>query len=386
MAAVQQLYGCRLQLTNQNQGTWWIARRAISLCLLLATSAAIGCSTYDDTLFDDRVRAMDAARNRGLTDAGAQDAGEVAEVCGDGRVALFETCDIAIASGEPGACPRFCPPIVDCVVRRLEGSNCQAQCVVLAERCEHGDGCCPASCNSTSDHDCSRRCGDGVVQLAEGETCEPESPSAPCWTLRDCDDGDPCTTDVLVGGEANCNAQCSHAAVHSFVSGDGCCPDGADANSDGDCSPVCGNGVVEDEEECDGDGYCDDQCRATVSPEQSACLATLPESSNACDHCSCIQCAEQRLDCVASGNAERDMHCAAIIQCANDNDCIGSACYCADRYCREAGPCRAVIDAAAAANPSPASVGAQSADPETAVGRSRLVGNCKSASCSDTCP
>jgi hypothetical protein len=353
--------------------------------LLLAWSSA--CSTYDATLFDDREEAMRAAREA-HADAGSADAGstEPPAVCGDGKVALSETCDTAIPSGEPGACPHFCPPLVDCVTRRLESSHCQAECVVLAQQCAHGDGCCPADCNSDEDHDCSRRCGDGVVQLWEGETCEPGSPDAPCSSLPDCDDGDPCTTDVLIGGEANCNAQCSHAKVRSFTSGDGCCPQGADASRDGDCAPVCGNGVREGDEQCDGDADCDGGCRLTLSPEQSACRELLAGAGDECDRCSCVQCAQLRLDCIDSGDAARDRHCAAIIQCANDNDCIGSACYCGDAYCRVPGPCRAVINAAAAADPAGGSVSSQSSNPDTAIGRAKLVGHCKALHCSDSCP
>ena len=50
---------------------------------------------------------------------------------------------------------------------------------------------------------------------------------------------------------------------------DGCCPDGAHADTDEDCEPVCGNGAPEAGEDCDdgnldpGDG-CDESC--TVEP------------------------------------------------------------------------------------------------------------------------
>ncbi len=53
--------------------------------------------------------------------------------------------------------------------------------------------------------------------------------------------------------------------------GDDCCPDGANANDDSDCAPVCGNGEVEEGEACDdgnqepGDG-CDAACAVELEP------------------------------------------------------------------------------------------------------------------------
>src|SRR5206468_1998314 len=37
----------------------------------------------------------------------------------------------------------------------------------------------------------------------------------------------------------------------TMAPGDGCCPPGANASQDSDCSSVCGNAVVEPGEECD---------------------------------------------------------------------------------------------------------------------------------------
>lgn len=384
--ATYQILGCRCMAAPAGAaklGAWlW------HLALLAS------CSSYDASVLDERLRNgirwnVDAAAQPEPDSGTEADAGApVAEsACGDGVVSLSEKCDIGIPADWPGACPTACPPLIDCVARELSGSNCQAECVVLAPLCMDGDGCCPADCTSLNDADCSRRCGDGVVQASEAETCEPQSAAAPCATAADCEDDDPCTEDVLVGSEANCNATCSHAAITNVVSGDGCCPSGANANSDGDCAPACGNGVREADEECDGGDDCDADCKRTLTPAQMACLSMIDEEiGNDCDHCSCMQCADARLDCVASGDATRDMHCAAIIQCANDEDCTGAACYCADSLCWYAGPCRGVIDAAAAADPSGASVEDQGDDPNTAIGRASALGRCKVASCSDVCP
>jgi hypothetical protein len=349
------------------------------------------CSTYDTGLLESG-EAMQLGSPRAGSPADG-DGGRLparpdtdVDECGDGEVALSERCDIAIAAGTPGSCPTSCPPLADCIARALDGSDCQAQCVVLAQSCADGDGCCPAGCSDANDEDCSQRCGDGSVQLSEGETCEPGSRPHACPTEADCDDRNPCTADVLAGSAENCNASCSHAEVTSLVSGDGCCPARADANGDGDCISRCGNGVREPGEECDGGLGCDGQCALKLTMEQVACLEQIDETGNECDRCTCTQCAPVRLGCVDSGEATRDMHCAAIIQCANDNDCASTACYCADAYCRTAGPCHDVINAAVASDPSGESVAEQDDDPETAVGRAVLVGDCKAAYCSHVCP
>lgn len=350
------------------------------------------CSSYDASVLEDRLDnaiqwQVDAGTPPAPDSGAAQDASEPAGAeiaCGDGEVSLSEKCDIGVPEGWPGACPTSCPPLIDCVARELSGSNCQAECVVLAPLCMNGDGCCPADCTNANDGDCSQRCGDGVVQRSEAETCEPLSAAAPCPTANDCNDRDPCTEDLLVGSEANCNTSCSHVAITRLAVGDGCCPSGANATSDGDCVPVCGNGVHEPSEECDGEEGCSGDC--TLPTSEQVCLSTLDQTSDECERCACAKCAQARLDCVASGDATRDMHCAAIIQCANDNDCTDSACYCGDAQCWSAGPCRDVIDAAADSDPSGASVSAQREDPNTAIGRAVIVGECTATACSDVCP
>jgi len=352
------------------------------------------CSTYDTSLLEESEGSAHVA-GRGIPSGGSTaepDGGRpgepvaAANVCGDGRVSLAEKCDVAIAAGLPGACPTSCPPLADCVARALDGSDCQAACVVSAQSCTDDDGCCPAGCSESNDEDCSQRCGDGTVQSSEGETCEPDSPMHACPSAADCDDRKSCTTDLLGGSAENCNLSCSHAEITSLITGDGCCPTGANANGDGDCVARCGNGVREPGEDCDGGLGCDAQCTLQLTSEQVACLELLDETSNECDRCSCTQCAPARLVCVDSGEVARDMHCAAIIQCANDNDCAGSACYCTGAYCRDDGPCEDVIEAAAESDPSGHSVLTQGRDPNTAVGRAVAVGECKATHCSDVCP
>ncbi len=366
-----------------------------------AVALLCACSAYDPGILrqHENPQAPGGAGGAGGMPAPVMDAGAPADAadpevpsvtCGDGKVSLTEKCDIAIEPGQPGACPTECPPLVDCVSRMLNGSNCLAECLVLEPLCVGEDGCCPGNCNAGNDGDCSQRCGDGIVQQDDGETCEPDSDGGGpgCLSAEDCNDGDPCTTDVFTGSAANCNAACSFPAITMPAAGDGCCPDGANANLDGDCRAICGNNVRESGEECDGSLGCDD-CELTLTTQQIACLELVQETGNACDRCGCMQCAPQQLACRESGNATRDMHCTIITECANEHDCLGTSCYCSpgDLFCNDVpGPCKAEIDAAADADPSGAPIPVQREDLATAIGRAFASGQCGLDNCSDVCP
>lgn len=126
--------------------------------------------------------------------------------CGDGKVDPDEACD--------GNCKSSCPPTVGCVGSKLEGaaSTCDAECVpTMISTVQDGDGCCPMGANSGTDKDCPRSCGDG--DLAPDEKCEPGSTDHPCPTVKDCDDGDPCTMDIVTGTAEQCTALCVHMPI-----------------------------------------------------------------------------------------------------------------------------------------------------------------------------
>src|SRR5262245_32051123 len=92
-----------------------------------------------------------------------------------------------------------------------------ANCAALVSQCVSGDGCCPFPCrppqNGGTDADCylvPSTCGNG--RLDPGETCDFSDAAHVCPTS--CSDGDPCTTDTIVGSAASCNVAC---ATHSAV-------------------------------------------------------------------------------------------------------------------------------------------------------------------------
>jgi hypothetical protein len=66
----------------------------------------------------------------------------------------------------------------------------------------------------------------------------------------------------VLSNAGTCTAACSFPTITLPANGDGCCPAGANANNDNDCSPVCRNGVVEAGEQCDDNNNIDtDACR-----------------------------------------------------------------------------------------------------------------------------
>lgn len=239
--------------------------------------------------------------------------------CGNGVVDTVagETCDTAIAAGSAGACPTACDDGMACTTDVLSGSACQATCIntpiVVAM---DGDGCCPTGANSNTDSDCSATCGNGIVEA--GETCDTAITSGTGACPASCDDGVACTTDTLLGA-ATCQAACMHATITTPMNGDGCCPAGANHNTDTDCSASCGNGVVETGETCDtgittGTGKCPTSCSdgmactkdvlSSAGTCQAACsfpAITMPKNGDGC--------------CPAGANANDDTDCAPV--CGN---------------------------------------------------------------------
>ena len=193
-------------------------------------------------------------------------AGILSHECGDGVVGADELCDLAIAAGQPGACPSTCDDAVCSRDVLVAGGSCMARChhepITAAA---DGDGCCPPGATANSDSDCPRgacedTCGDG--DLDPGETCDPGiAAGEPGACPTSCpDDGVACTRDI-VDQPGTCQAACAYVPVTEPVDGDGCCPAGANGANDRDCISVCGNAVVEPGEECDdGNNVPGDAC------------------------------------------------------------------------------------------------------------------------------
>jgi hypothetical protein len=330
------------------------------------------------------------------------------ESCGDGLLSSSEKCDVAIEQSKLGACPRSqsdCPPGDACTLWVFNNKiGCSAECTAFSPPCKGGDGCCPINCNSASDSDCSASCGDGVVQKERGERCEPEQAVItrnPQDFRQICpekcpDDGDPCTEERIDGSAENCNAECVHTGITALANGDGCCPEGADANYDTDCQPVCGNGVREGSEKCDRTSGCDASCDTDLTPDQQRCIETYGYSGidPACDTCMCINCQKEVAACYENDKEKIREGCSKAVQCGFDSNCLGSACYCgtatglAFGTCvfpeMANGPCKSVFEAVSGTTDLATLVTYQS-DPTTALGIAQAISDCYLDQCIGAC-
>jgi hypothetical protein len=92
------------------------------------------------------------------------------------------------------------------------------------------------------------RCGNGRVD--PGETCDTAIAAGyPGACPPSCDDHIACTHDIASGSD--CTLSCAHEEITTAHLGDGCCPAGATAEDDQDCSSKCDNGAVDPGETCD---------------------------------------------------------------------------------------------------------------------------------------
>ena len=271
---------------------------------------------------------------------------DCAPACGNGVTETGETCDPLTS------CPTACPQ-VGCELRKLvSAATCQAVCQSAGQQtlCVNADGCCPSACNANTDSDCAPKCGNAVLE--KGEVCDGNCPTA-CPQMG-------CQLRTLAGSASACSAQCVNGALQTVcVTGDGCCPNGCNANTDADCSVKCGNGILETGELCDGN------C-PTACPQMACQLRTLTGAASTCN-AACVNGATQTVcvngdSCCPKGcNANNDSDCKPA--CGNGAVEAGETCdplttcptacpqvACQLRKLSNPGTCSAICDAAGTAS------------------------------------
>ncbi len=185
-------------------------------------------------------------------------------------------------------------------------------------------------------------CGNGIKE--EGEQCDDgnrksnDGCSKSCTVegciVSICNDGNPCTIDSCF------NNQCMHTSITFPANDDGCCPEGADANTDDDCAPVCGNTVLEIGEQCEppNTATCNANCQNIISTTTGACCLPLGVLCTVLSQSSCTSQGGSFIGngTICSGNdTDGDSiedtcdNCPNIFnleQTDTDNDGIGDAC------------------------------------------------------------
>jgi hypothetical protein len=308
------------------------ARRpaAARVCALLGVLWCSSCNVYDPELLDQRsvrgeIRARTALQE--IPDAAIDEpdapASEAAKGCGDGVVGEAEACDIAIARGNPGACPDGCSGGQGCLRNVLEGESCQARCVAIElTEAASGDDCCPTATDYYADSDCPARCGNGEIE--PGEMCDP---AETCPAEAACVSGNACLIARYVGAANSCNARCDVTLIQSCVSGDGCCPAGCDHARDRDCADTCPEGAP---------------CPMTQLPASTPVLPPTPppppppppfvcsekHDGSACRACDCAKCGSEVEACLNDEDPEDGQFCRAAIDCSEAKKCNANQCYC----------------------------------------------------------
>lgn len=236
--------------------------------------------------------------------------------CGNGALdtSVGELCETTITTGA-GACPTTCDDGDACTSDILNGSECTAFCASSPiTAAADGDGCCPAGANANTDNDCSAMCGNGIRET--GEVCDTGITVGAGACPATCNDGQACTTDTLMGA-GSCQATCTNTMITLPINNDGCCPPGANATNDNNCSASCGNGVREGNETCDTaiPAGSANAC-PTVCNDNVACTTNVLSNAGTCTAACAFPAITTPINndgcCPVGANANNDNNCTPV--------------------------------------------------------------------------
>ena len=286
---------------------------------------------------------------------------EAGEVC-DGIELGSRTCvDLGLEAGTLGCAatcldfdrtgcgaPATCGNGVIDAAERCDGTNLAGQtCLNLGL----GDGqlACAANCGDLDTSGCAgaASCGNGRVDAEE--QCDTGIASGVGACPATCPATGSCMSNQLVG--VGCQARCEAQIIDTPINGDGCCPDGASAMTDDDCSATCGDRTCDANESCDscptdcgaccGNGVVDsgEECDTQISGGAGAC----PTAATCTAAAACETATLSGADCAASCAVTTittpmhgDMCCPSGATRADDDDC---AVMCNDGICDASEDC-----------------------------------------------
>jgi CSLREA domain-containing protein len=222
--------------------------------------------------------------------------------CGDGTLDAGEECDDNNNSNDDG-CSEFC---------RLECGDGVTQ---GSEECDDGNRQSLDGCNSFCEEEV---CGDGIIQIALGEECEPPS-SGSCdddclltacgdgavQAPEECDDGNNTTGDGCTG---ICQEEVCGDGIVSSLLGEECddgntsAGDGCDDACQNEVVPSCGDGILQGAEECDdGNNIALDGCNGLCETEECGDGIVQPSLGEDCEPPATESCDSECHDIVAPG-------------------------------------------------------------------------------------
>ena len=398
-------------IVGGSQGAW------LRLAATIAVATVASCNVYDADLLpapDARPRLNSAQRETAdaslpMTSADASllatgigdTPSALSERCGDGIVDEGEQCDVAIASGRPGACPEGCSGHKQCARFVLEGTDCSAHCVeTRVTEAGPADDCCPQGASAAMDSDCRAVCGNGLVEATE--TCDPPET---CAKASACTARDSCEVATYQGDPERCTASCEVRSIRACVSADGCCPAGCSHAQDSDCvdptgagcsGPDCGSQVADAGSRVNTSTRADDaraddaDAGSPPAPLGADAQCITKHGHGDCEVCDCARCDQQVEDCDAAPGPNASALCRGILACASWSFCSGIDCYCDARdpdRCQllAQGPCANEIRAAAYGATNLYQVLALGTIIDGPLARAMTALSCRKARCASAC-